>query len=463
MNRGLVATEILKVASLLSRQEYGSKYREHRRKIESLVKAGNTTDALDGYRKMSVFLRGLHDELGGVRMDRADEQRKLKNLAWHLRGLKAYTSPDRFDEQSIQSNILGALLLDSLDGLDEHVSYLLGVYDRLVGYAAVEKEFQHGPFRILNKYGYRQEEYAEPLKILDAAADKIRSAGFGSVLYGDVELTAKEREGVAGRYVEGADLIRLKVSAVFRFDGVYTLIHEFGHRYFSKVMGPKEREEYEDAYAGLSKALTLDERNRMWDALKRNAWSATRASRDVPDLADELLARWKAVFGSTGFSQGDIEKHDGLEAEMYAGFVSPKRKYVRRMSSPVSVSVTDYGDTKVEEDFAEIFAYMVTGKAVRPDAMERFQRVTGQQNKIATEILRVAKDLLATNGISIREVKKMARKYGADFFKGRGYFYFTAPSGLVFREEGVYVFDVNELTLEQWEEELKGKIEEARK
>jgi len=143
-------------------------------------------------------------------------------------------------------------------------------------------------------------------------------------------------------------------------------------------------------------------------------------------------------------------------AEMRVASISAGVKDERRWDTdrfPKRLSPTWEMPTLGDEPLSEI---TTTWRSVNPQ--ER-----GKHLMMSRELLKVAKDLLAANGISIREVKKMARKYGADFFKGHGYFYFTAPSGLVFREEGVYVFDVNELTLEQWEEELKGKIEEARK
>jgi hypothetical protein len=69
--------------------------------------------------------------------------------------------------------------------------------------------------------------------------------------------------------------------------------------------------------------------------------------------------------------------------------------------------------------------------------------------------------------IFLKTVNKEIAKYGYELFRGKGYFYFTplnpynhsTPS---FFEEGVYhngLITLNDLSLNEWVEELKIKIE----
>ena len=60
--------------------------------------------------------------------------------------------------------------------------------------------------------------------------------------------------------------------------------------------------------------------------------------------------------------------------------------------------------------------------------------------------------------VTISQVNKMAKRYGATFHKGDGYFYFNHPTKVLAPNSGVYVFKVNQLTLKQWENELKDML-----
>ena len=58
-------------------------------------------------------------------------------------------------------------------------------------------------------------------------------------------------------------------------------------------------------------------------------------------------------------------------------FVRPKHRYYVIDHRTLS-SVTDYGQTNVNEDFAEVFAHYCSKMRLTPDAAERFFEATGK-------------------------------------------------------------------------------------
>ena len=69
--------------------------------------------------------------------------------------------------------------------------------------------------------------------------------------------------------------------------------------------------------------------------------------------------------------------------------------------------------------------------------------------------------------VTMIRIKEMAKKYGYEFYKGEGYFYFTPIkihdlNSPPFSQEGVYVNRLSVFSLDGWERELKDKIKEAR-
>lgn len=62
-----------------------------------------------------------------------------------------------------------------------------------------------------------------------------------------------------------------------------------------------------------------------------------------------------------------------------------------------------------------------------------------------------------TERVTIKQVKNMAKKYGLNFHKGNGYFYFMHPTKSI--EGSIYVYTLNQLTLDEWEQEAKDILE----
>jgi len=329
--------------------------------------------AVELFRKMGEQLSPLATMLDGVRFERKDEQRKMKSVLQWLHRLKY-----PFAEKNLSGPTQDAVSWISiqLESIEDSLKSLVRVQDRLDSYRTVEKDFQHGPFKIINKFGYRPEEYAEAMKLLDDASSKIQSKGFGSILYGDVYLVGgsedKGRKSWAGMYKESPDIVLLNAEARFRFSDVHTFVHELGHRYWHKKLSGPQRDAYEDNYSK-GEGITLEARQDMWQALVRGDFSPAKAVGFLKDPNVPLIEYFKDTFSGSGMSQKDATAaYKRGEMWLERNFVRPGRKYVF-IGDNNTVTVSQYAKTGVGEDFAETFAHYVLGMPIPPEVMVRFE------------------------------------------------------------------------------------------
>jgi hypothetical protein len=353
--------------------DYIRDFTEARPAIERAIEEGDIPTARRLFVRLGEMLEPLATMFEGVRFERQDEQRKMKNVLSWLRRLQ-YPFESRYVNQ--EDGETRAWINLSLDSIAETLASLRRVQNRLQEYTEVEKEFRHGPFQIVNKYGYRSSEYAESLAVLDTAADRLKSKGFGKALYGKVELVgAKSGKGFAGKYVESADLLKLNVESRKRFDDLHTLVHELGHRWWNKMLSAAQRDAYEDAYSG--KGIDLKGRQDMFQALVKAQFSPRRAVGFLsdPSLEAPFLAWVSYVFGNQ--RQKDlVAAHERGEGWVEKNFVRPKQRYVSPDNNASVETVSAYAKTNVSEDFAETFAFFVLGKPMPDQVQIRWRLVT---------------------------------------------------------------------------------------
>ena len=328
------------------------------------------------YLELLALIRPSATALDKITIQRSDEARKLKNLKVLLKHIKWRTRENPFSDSEGPEDDLRIISME-IDDLGEYLKSLVRIAPRLNEYTVqIEPKFAHGPFTIINKYGYRKEEYADILQTLDKAADSISVAGFSNILYGDVWLEAIKSSGWSGRYQVGPDIVELNIDSRYRFSEVYTLVHEFGHRYWYKVMTEDQRDAYMAAYAGTTTSVTVEERKAMWDALEKNNWDTQSARRALPNHLKELFTEaWKDFrrFHLNPTPENIVKN----QASMQRSFIRPNLKYLL-LDSKRPNSVTDYGRTNVVEDFAEVFAHYCMRMSMSEDAMNRFQGAIGK-------------------------------------------------------------------------------------
>lgn len=367
-----IAARYLAATALLPGREYLRVFNTARMDIERKIQAEDYVGAMDAFEAMAAQFRPVYEIATTIRVQRDDEKRRLQAFQDKIAPLRVLTRPG-YIREGIESNTdVWARLSVTVDRLEEIAKYLSRNISRLEGYDAIARDFRHGPFRIVNAYGFRPEEYAAPLEILDSAAAAIRKAGFDSVLYGDVQLVGGKGAGFSGRYYFSNDIVQLNLDAKFRYDTVYTLIHEFGHRHWHIALSEADREAYIAAYNGTAPHLTVGDRQAILDALVQTEFSAARAERLLPPRLGEVLTQYlRERLGATTQRalQGDWARRP---EELRLRIVVPRTSaYFVGDTRPHSV--TDYGRTNPLEDYAEVFAHVVLGKVVDGRAYDRFQ------------------------------------------------------------------------------------------
>ena len=328
------------------------------------------------YLEMAKRIRPLGSLLQDVTIQRSDEARKLKSVQQWLRVVLLRTDPEKIEE--IPDDELDVALPMRLESLIDTLKSLARVESRLTDYTSVEKVIPHGAYKILNQHGFRPDEYQGVIQLLDAASEVIARAGFGQAVYGEVSLESKPGQRWAGLYSHRSDDISLNMGVNHR-DGsaVYSLVHELGHRVWFKFLSETQREHYEDQYFGTAPLrFSLQDREQFWHAWEESGWDARAARKRLPVPLQEPFAAYLADYKKHGVSPNT--KGLQISPEMLRRqFVRSDARYIVLDHKDLS-SVTDYGQTSVLEDFAEVFAHHCLGYRLTLDARDRFHQATGK-------------------------------------------------------------------------------------
>lgn len=360
----LVGRVAARYASKQLVQEAQRAFNTARGQVLRLLQAKDISGARKRFLELGEQLLPLATALDHVKFSRPDEQRKLKSVIGWLRHLRrAFESRSLELDETIQE----IHIYNHLDSLADTLKSLSRVADRIEGYVKIEKVFSHGPWQIVNKYGFSASEYEEPLEVLDKASALLSAKGFGNLLYGQVQLdTRVSRPGIAGEYFKTSDSISLTVDARKRNSDVFTLVHELGHRRWHQHLSAAQRDQYEDMYS--AGGLTVEQRQDIFQALVKAEFKPAIAKRFLREK-DLPVAEYLKEIGASpkdywrAFSEGGawVEKQ----------IVRPNHRYVRLESQKVE-TVSTYAQTNVGEDFAETFATYVFGQPIPESVMKRF-------------------------------------------------------------------------------------------
>lgn len=341
-------------------------------------------------------LQSLADTLNGFSISRPEEAQKftrLRNTFGRLLYINSAYDFDEYDEGSKGSpdqaeKLRNAILKD--------LNYIAKYWKRLERYQALEKEFTSGPFTIVNEFGYTPSEYEPAVEILDRAASAIKARGFKELLYGKVVLTTQRRlRGDAiGQYNYGIDVIYLAVD--YPEEKPATLIHEFGHRLWSKFLTEDQKAAFVSSFGWLS----LQQLKLEWQYLEEAEFSLARALRRVtnPGFRDDLKIRWnyalntatryhEKYYGSKSYTRDRVKTITNTPIslrklkEVFFDNHGPgsglKEDYFKPKRPIPATSVTRYGLTSPEEDFCETFMFYCMGWRMAQDLKERFTSILG--------------------------------------------------------------------------------------
>ena len=239
-------------------------------------------------------------------------------------------------------------------------------------FQAPNNEIKHGPFTLVKMKGVTAKALDESIVALDTAA-KFLSRKFPQVVYGKVFVSPKlSGTNAMAKYTEVDDVVYLSVKARGIYGDVHDIVHEFGHRYFSKFWLDKSARE-------VFRKLSLD-----------TVYEVISYPPDVKQsLAKELLSTVRARKGGKplpptsasfdtylGYILGGPDGRDLMDASKAAVAGGPKEAksmvdlFIRVVPDKVTtdkvlskpLAVTPYGGTSWTENFAEAFAHYVLGK-----------------------------------------------------------------------------------------------------
>lgn len=239
-----------------------------------------------------------------------------------------------------------------------------------------ERVIQQDGFSIIPMPGVSKAETDEALEALHGAAEKIRSK-FPQVLYGKVFFSTHLSAKTAAHYVYNDDTIHLSVRAKKRFDDMYTIVHEFGHRFDHKFLDAKLRARFVDlSLRKVYETIHYDAALRSKVAQEALQLAKDRmAKKPIPGFSNELELWVKdAKYGvgpyirslMTMYMKGEIDDTKYLTEVMGTKDVDvPTGKLLHG-----PLAVTPYGATKPSENFAEAFAHFVLGMAMPQEFVE---------------------------------------------------------------------------------------------
>jgi hypothetical protein len=243
-----------------------------------------------------------------------------------------------------------------------------------------DSRIERDGFTIAKLPGVKDDEQERAIAALLTAAEAVRKK-FPQVCYGEVYLST-HLTNASGSYVYNNDTLQLSVRAQRRFDDIYTIVHELGHRYDNKFVDKKLRGQF----TGLSvdtiyETTTFDvaEQEAIADALVAMA-EAHKAGRPLPPMSrrqemwmtlrpmldrDDTRQAMSAFMKGTGSAEG-IRK-------VTVGSRDVTVRTGKILREPLAV--TPYGATKVSENFAEAFAHYVLGMDLAPEFKDLFDQM----------------------------------------------------------------------------------------
>lgn len=311
---------------------------------------------------------------------RPEEARKFALMRNRIQDLETFTEiahawPDEFPRYQ-------KLVLQPL-------RYIYKYWHRLERYQQVEREIPHGPYVLINEYGYGAGEYDGALQVLDQTTERLGQRGFDELAYGDVVLTTNKALGgdVVGRYNRFQDRVWLAVDYDPDQQSVPVLLHEFGHRLWAVLLTAEDKARYVEAFGWISQRQL----QAWWELLEQVGFDLRQALRRIKDPRDqlELRKRFQSAMRKAARVQHVTVKE--LRTEMldgYRAYVLTVRQeflgfgdeYAEPKHDFTTLSVSSYGHTDPVEDFCETFMHYCMGWAIDPEIETRFLTALGVNN-----------------------------------------------------------------------------------
>jgi hypothetical protein len=228
-------------------------------------------------------------------------------------------------------------------------------------------EIKRGPFTVVPIPGLTKAEMEGALEALDAAAAKLQ-AKCPKVLYGKVFFSKHIQKGTSARYSPDQDVLALNVLAKKRFDDVFTIIHELGHRHEYKFLSKAGKTKYWDlSTRKVYERIHFDAKLREQMADEVVQLAKLKALGKVLPAPSENLVWW--LKSPHPHQEGDVRTLTSRylegaldEKDLHAAITGTRDDSVltdKVLHGPLHV--TPYGGTKPGENYADGFAHFILG------------------------------------------------------------------------------------------------------
>jgi hypothetical protein len=237
-----------------------------------------------------------------------------------------------------------------------------------------ERVIQVSGWKVIPMPGLTKAQVTEALESLDVATTKLRAV-FPQVIYGDVYFSTHLARKVAAWYAYSEDKFYLSVNAKKRFDDVFTIVHELGHRFDDKFL----RKDLKTRFWNLSTRkeywkIPYDNDRREAVAVEiLDAVIARKEGRPMSQLSDMAMLWIQTPYTpgydvkklTTAYLQGKLTDVEFVDKIMGNEDINVQTDKI--LHGPLVVS--PYGASKPSENWADAFAMYVLGKPI-PDELK---------------------------------------------------------------------------------------------
>lgn len=259
--------------------------------------------------------------------------------------------------------------------------------------APLTETFYAGRTRYTVMGGEREAGDRETLRhmvaVNDAAEERLRRDGFGSVLNGlRVEVYFyNSGRSAAATYDPVADTVGLFNAAIESDDG-YEFIHELGHRYYFRFMPADARYEWDEKIKSSQFDVTeplIDQFATYYPAFNETVLHPY--AYEPESIREGVAAAWVNTLPDLDAEKNAVFHYlaRGLVRTAYperllASMQENARKYGNARGRAMTEHITDYGATNPQEAFAEAFALFVTKgpRAIGPWTEALFRKMVNK-------------------------------------------------------------------------------------
>jgi len=246
-----------------------------------------------------------------------------------------------------------------------------------------------GPITLIPEGGIQEEEMARAAKTVQLALEIVGKGPYKAVLTPMVAIVTNRSERLqSAHYQADDDRMLIRPLGSYRPD---TFIHELGHRYYYRVMSSNARYYWGQIIKGDQVVITQDEVDE-WTRIVRQQFDLMAQ----PTSAEgKVWVNTKEMYNSAAQRFRDLHSDDPLLDAKISYFMrhdyywvtdnTPEKwgnfhKFISQnlVGQPLMKHfITEYGNTKPEEAYSEIFMNLHMGRTVEPFMLSIFQKVSG--------------------------------------------------------------------------------------